>query len=369
MRPTVSIIMTSYNYGSYIGSAIESVLMQTYGNWELLIVDDCSTDNSWAVISSFSDSRIKSYQNLQNCGAVATYNRALSMASGEFIGSLDSDDSFMPEKLGSQIAFFSEHPDVDICGTFVCEIDKHGGLITDTVLYANWFNYPGDLNDPRVWLWENHLCHSSVLIRRRAHDLIGNIDNDFVYTPDWRFWLRALVLGVRFSVIPEVLVAYRNHGENITHKNKRQMLLEHAETTYSILFPWLFEKRREDLIALALKGFLESPLTMQGGDLPLELAKRFCSGGLAAEICAELIHLSTRDKEYITEINKGKVWLEEKFNELTRLSSELTQQLNKQAQQLNEQTQSLNEQALRFDRLANALPVRLLRKIGLVSYD
>jgi len=171
-----------------------------------------------------------------------------------------------------------------------------------------------------------------------------------------------LVSGATFFVIPEALVGYRNHGGNITHKSKRGTLLEHAETSSTVLFPWLFEKKREDLIALTLKGFLENPLIEQESDLPLALSERFCSGSAAAAICAELIQLSMRDRTYLAEMSKGKEWLEEKFNEQAQL-------LNEQARQLNEQARQLNEQAQRFDRLANALPVRLLRRIGLVSYD
>ena len=100
----VSIIMPSWNTAKFIGESIESVMNQTYSNWELLIVDDCSTDNTADVVEPFlSDSRIKYYQNEKNSGAALTRNRAMREAQGEWIAFLDSDDLWMPEKLEKQI--------------------------------------------------------------------------------------------------------------------------------------------------------------------------------------------------------------------------------------------------------------------------
>lgn len=105
----VSIIMPSWNTGRFIAESIQSVLNQTYTKWELLIVDDCSTDNTDEVVKSFSDSRIEYFKNKKNSGAALTRNRAIREAKGEWIAFLDSDDLWEPQKLEKQIAFMNNN--------------------------------------------------------------------------------------------------------------------------------------------------------------------------------------------------------------------------------------------------------------------
>ena len=105
----VSIIMPSWNTGRFIGESIQSVLSQTYKNWELIIVDDCSTDNTDEIVASFNDERIRYFRNDKNSGAALTRNKAMREARGEWIAFLDSDDLWMPEKLEKQISFMKEN--------------------------------------------------------------------------------------------------------------------------------------------------------------------------------------------------------------------------------------------------------------------
>ena len=105
----VSIIMPSWNTGKFITETIQSVINQTYTDWELLIVDDCSTDNTEEIVVSFKDDRIKYFHNKKNSGAALTRNRAMRKARGEWIAFLDSDDLWMPEKLEKQIAFMKKN--------------------------------------------------------------------------------------------------------------------------------------------------------------------------------------------------------------------------------------------------------------------
>ena len=104
----VSIIMPSYNTASYIKESIQSVLNQTYTNWELIIVDDCSTDETDEVINTITDSRIKYFKNKENSGAAMSRNKALREARGQWVAFLDSDDLWMPNKLEKQINFIYE---------------------------------------------------------------------------------------------------------------------------------------------------------------------------------------------------------------------------------------------------------------------
>ncbi len=105
----VSIIMPNYNGEKYLKETIESVLLQTYANWELLFVDDCSTDNSLKIVKSYGDPRIKVFQNDTNSGAAVSRNLALRKAMGKWIAFLDSDDVWFSEKLEKQLAFMVDN--------------------------------------------------------------------------------------------------------------------------------------------------------------------------------------------------------------------------------------------------------------------
>lgn len=148
----VSIIMPSYNTSKFIAETIQSVLSQTYRNWELIIVDDCSTDDTDIVIGTFDDPRIKYFKNKNNCGAALSRNRALRKATGKWIAFLDSDDLWLPEKLEKQISFMRKN-DYHFSYTNYMEIDeddKSKGVfvtgpkkVTRVAMYS--FNYMGCL--------------------------------------------------------------------------------------------------------------------------------------------------------------------------------------------------------------------------------
>lgn len=108
MKELVSVIMPTYNCGRFIQESINSVLAQTYNNWELLIVDDCSTDETEAIVRGYKDKRIRYRRNAQNEGAAQTRNKALREAKGKYIAFLDADDLWLPEKLEKQIAFMED---------------------------------------------------------------------------------------------------------------------------------------------------------------------------------------------------------------------------------------------------------------------
>lgn len=330
--PLFSIIMTSYNYEKYIFHAIESVISQTYQNWELIIVDDCSSDNSWQIIQGFSDKRIKAIQQKENLGACTAYNLALSMTQGDYIASLDSDDMFHPTKLERQSNFFLDNPEVDICGSYITEIDCDGCILDGKTPHADWFNVLIDLNDPASWIKENRLCHSSVVVRAELHKLLGGMNGQLTYTPDWEFWIRAFSIGSKFSVICEPLTLYRNHGLNITHKNKVAMLKEHSHTFVEYLLPLLIKSNHSRLIDDFLIWLFSSPEIISSRELAGFLASCFFSGGKNSDIGENFIGLLISQRESIVMLNEqisallsGKEWLEKQYffqkSEIERLNA------------------------------------------------
>ncbi len=129
--PLVSIIMTSYNASDFIAAAIESIIGQTYPTWELLIADDCSTDNTKQIISAFvdRDNRIVVSHNAENLHYLKTRNRLFKQAKGEFVTLLDADDLMVPTRIEKQLGFMLENPELAVCGCFASYIDQKGNPI------------------------------------------------------------------------------------------------------------------------------------------------------------------------------------------------------------------------------------------------
>ena len=286
MTPLFSIITTSYNYEDYIADTIESVLGQSCGDWELVIVDDCSSDTSREIISKFMDHRIHVIFNETRLGESASYNRALWTCSGEYIANLDSDDFFLPQKLAAQAKFFAENPTIDICSTYVREVDAAGLPVPNESSVERWFNREMDFNEPESWIWHNHLCHSSAVIRRRTHLAVGPLDERLTYTNDMSLWLRCLAFGARFGAIRECLTVSRNHGRNISRGANfwATFMPEYAWIAAHTLHPYLIRIDRHDLVEANIRGFLENSVFQSDP----ELANLCLTNLIPARVCSML---------------------------------------------------------------------------------
>ena len=199
MEELVSIIMPSYNTASYIAETVQSVLAQTYQDWELIIVDDCSTDDTDEVVKPFlSDSRIRYLKNEKNSGAAISRNRALREAKGKWIAFLDSDDLWMPEKLEKQIAFMEENG-YHFSYTDYMEIDEaskpNGKSVTGPkkITKAGMFNY----------------CWPGCLTVMYDAETVGLIQiADIKKNNDYAMWLK-VCRKTDCYLLDEVLAKYR----------------------------------------------------------------------------------------------------------------------------------------------------------------
>jgi glycosyltransferase involved in cell wall biosynthesis len=364
-RPAiVSVIVTSYNYARYIDQTINSVLSQTYPHWELIISDDGSTDNSLEIANSFQDQRIKVITSPTNEGACRAYNKAFSVCSGKYLCSLDSDDYMSPERLEKQVRFLEEYPEIDILGTHVVQIDTAGNPVKKTAEREIWFNKDMDLNAPENWIWRNHLCHSSVLMKKVTHDLIGKFDEELVYIPDHAFWLKCLAGGAVFHVLKEELTYYRFHDESVTKKNSERSLLESVYCFSVILRPYLLGLKRDDLITEAIitilsneifnrlpgqlrSGLLERMLDFEGVHDGFErfMAKaNERSSGRSNIYLTVLDNLRSKNREqqvWCKELEKAKEWLEDQRRRLEFKAEEREQLLNISQQKLQSAEQKL----------------------------
>jgi len=212
--PLVSIILPVFNGELYLRDAIQSILDQSYKNFELLIFNDGSTDSSQQMASSFSDERIRIYSENQNRGYVTHLNNGIAVARGKYIARMDADDISGRERLKTQVDFLESFPEVGICGTFVTLIDETGRVLGKGHHFV-------DDDMLRIRLLANScFAHPSVMFRKAIVES-NNMRYDHYYAPaeDYKLWFD-LSLKTKLANIPIYLLKYRIHGSQVTQKQK-----------------------------------------------------------------------------------------------------------------------------------------------------
>lgn len=209
----VSIFMSSFNHAPFLRGAIRSVLDQTYSDFELFILDDASSDESWNIVESFDDQRIHALRNPVNRNDKQEMKRILQqLTAGEFIAVHHSDNLWEPDKLQQQVDLLDAQPQVGAVFTHAMIIDEHGQPLTD---HAHFYHRIFEQPNRSRHAWLNHffyqgnaLCHPSVLIRRKCYDQCGYYRNGFGQIPDLDLWVR-LCLKYEIHVLPHKLVRFR----------------------------------------------------------------------------------------------------------------------------------------------------------------
>ncbi|MEW6041236.1 MAG: glycosyltransferase [Elusimicrobiota bacterium] len=224
MENKVSIILSSYNHAKYIKEAIDSVLDQTFSNFELIIWDDASSDDSWEIISSYSDPRIKAFRNEENMRGGITKKAIAEVAAGKYIAIHHSDDIWESEKLAKQVAFLDSHPEIGAVFSQAHIIDENGDDCKDEKnFYFKIFDQPnrGRFEWLNFFFYKgNALCHPSVLIRKQCYDDCGSYRLGMAQLPDYDMWVR-LCLKYEIYVMPEKLVRYRVRENNLNASGSR----------------------------------------------------------------------------------------------------------------------------------------------------
>lgn len=210
--PRVSIILPVYNERNFISDAIKSVLSQTFEDWELIVMDDASTDNSVEIIRSFMarDRRIILHQAKTNLGLVANLNRAIAMAQGEFLARIDGDDEWgSPNKLSDQINFFKTNPEAVLVGTNALLINLQGkkiGTLKHPSTHKQIINRLGT---------SNCFIHTSVLMKKDAVLAVGGYKSEALYAEDYDLWLRLGLVG-KLANLEGFYVNYRHNPSGIS---------------------------------------------------------------------------------------------------------------------------------------------------------
>lgn len=210
--PLVSIILPAYNCEKYIAASVASILQQVYDNFELIVVNDGSADNTLAILSSIADKRLRVLNNDGNKGLIYSLNRAIDESKGEFIARMDADDVATNDRIEKQVHWLLHHPDTAAVGSHILMIDEHG---------KEKGNWPLDRKTAtasairKTMPRENCLAHPTMMIR-------ASILKQYKYSvfqkniEDYDLWLRMLGDGLVIDKIPQALLNYRVHLNSIT---------------------------------------------------------------------------------------------------------------------------------------------------------
>lgn len=248
---SVAVIMPVHNAERYLSESIQSILSQTFTDFQLIIVDDGSRDASWSIIESFDDNRIVKVRFDESRGIVSALNTALRMTDSEFIARMDADDVARDDRFQKQLEFLRSRPDVGVCGSAIRIVKGR---------FSCYARYP-ETHDEIICslaIYKRAVCHPSVMLRRSVLDR-----EEICYTSDYRhvedlsLW-HGLAQKTRFHNLREPLLAYRMHSEQVsTRYNASQMDQTQAliNTVLSEYFPSLPLPVREDFLRLlAPKG-------------------------------------------------------------------------------------------------------------------
>ena len=215
MNPLVTVLMPVYNGKKYLEEVIKSILNQTFRDFEFLIIDDGSTDNSVEIMGLFNDARIRIERNKTNLGLIKTLNKGFGLSKGKYIARMDCDDISLPKRLSVQVNFMEKHPEIGVCGSWIKVI----GL---KKFINKYFQKHEELK--ANLLFSTSFAHPSVIIRKELIDKYNlEYDEQYKHAEDYELWSR-MVGHTNMANINKVLFHYRMHPTSISKKNSSEQV-------------------------------------------------------------------------------------------------------------------------------------------------
>jgi glycosyltransferase involved in cell wall biosynthesis len=250
--PKVSVIFPVYNGAKFIRTSIRSILAQTFSDFELLLLNDGSTDDSLAVMQEFQDERIRIISNESNKGLIFTLNRGIEESRGEYLARMDADDESFPERFRKQVHYLDSHTDVALCGTLMtC-------FITDRVYQHRYFN-PDDVSVSLVFT--NPIVHPSVMMRRSIfNDAQFRYNAAYPHAEDYALWTQ-LAGKFKIAVLNEVLIRYGAHDDQMSRKFNaitRASVIQAHQTIFNYLKIAVSKEEQELHASLFFQEFRNS---------------------------------------------------------------------------------------------------------------
>lgn len=249
----ISIIMPAFDREAYVAEAIDSVLAQTYEDWELIVVDDGSTDETLSIATTYAHGHPRKIRVLSRAhgGVVAARNAGIEVAEGGFVAFLDSDDTWEPDKLASQIAVFDAEPHAAFVYTGFSEVDANGSVVRKVLPDSR---FQGEILE-LLWLADNEILGATLLVRRSTLLAVGMFDSRLEGAENLALRLRLAETGpIRF--VDRSLYNYRRHGSNLSSDRSRMLderrkiieaYLDRRDSGYGALFRRKVKARHDRL--------------------------------------------------------------------------------------------------------------------------
>ena len=219
MGPKASVVLPAYNSARFLAPSIESILAQTFSDFELVIVDDCSTDATWQIIQKYAviDPRVVALRNAQNLNLARTLNRGIAVAKGRYIVRMDHDDISTLDRIHKQVSFLDTHPDVGIVGSAMEIIDEGGATIGVRRYHLE------DKDIRRHIFLYSPFCHPATVLRKDVLNRVGGYDHRYNPAEDYELYFR-IGLHAKFANLEEPLLRYRVvRGTSMTTGGTRRL--------------------------------------------------------------------------------------------------------------------------------------------------
>lgn len=244
ISPKVSVVMSVYNGERYLREAVDSILSQTFSDYEFIIIDDASTDGTPTILSSYDDPRIRLFRNHNNLGLARSLNRGLRAAQGEYVARMDADDISLPERLEQQVDFLDSHPLVGLISSWFEVINEASNPLNIAKLPTT-----NEVLQHRL-LKGNVFCHGAAMFRMDCLRKVGPYRPEFIATQDFDLWLR-IAEHYEVANLSESLYLWRENPTSVTNTNSE---IQDAYASFAIL---LAQERRavgKDLLGSHLEG-------------------------------------------------------------------------------------------------------------------
>lgn len=276
MSPKISIVMPAFNVEKYIGECISSVLNQSFKDFEFIIVNDGSTDNTELIINSFDDSRIKLISNKHDF--IGSSNIGMSLAKGQYIARMDADDIMRENRLQLQYDFMQSNSQIDLSGGWMQAFGAYSGVIKYPVTHGEIL---------LKMMFGSPMSHPAIFMRNQiktVFPVVGNVrqiyDKEYIYAEDYKLWTTLAMKNFIFANIPEVLVDYRYSVNQVSYIKKEEQILcsrkiqfEYLQyimklildkdSSYQSLFDDSIKRYRENMISLYELRQIAYPLFLE----------------------------------------------------------------------------------------------------------
>ncbi len=275
MNHKVTILMAVYNGEKYLNEAIDSILEQTYHDYEFIIINDGSSDGSGKIIQSYNDERIRFVNNERNIGLASTLNKGIKLSTSEYIARMDQDDISLPTRIEKQVAYLQKHKDVILLGTGCIEIDIAGKMVKQHRYHIKHKHLIKCFERG-----ESPFPHSSVIYKTEVVKEINGYRNRLNDAEDLDLWLRLSFLG-KIGCLSAPLIKLRKHEESITAKSDKSIILSYgARVSYLLrkngcLDPIEQDERSSEVFLSWIKERLVKEQVLQMIKFYSDLRKKF----------------------------------------------------------------------------------------------